>query len=251
MSADATPRGVAVVTGAAGALGGAIVERLLAKGWRVVGVDRAPMSMPEGGSAESFRAIVADLDALNGAEKAVADARTVFGVIDFLVNAVGQIHSEPVMRFQAGRLVPHRRDGWAQAIEANLTAPFLVAAAAAAVMARQPHRGAIVNITSVSARGNEGQAAYAAAKAGLEAATRVMARELGPLGIRVNAIAPGFIDTPSSHIALAQEQLDKLVQSTPLRRLGRAEEVADAVEFCWSNGFLTGAILAVDGGIVI
>jgi 3-oxoacyl-[acyl-carrier protein] reductase len=243
--------GTAVVTGAAGALGGAIVERLLERGWRVVGIDRATITPQDHWTTETFRAVVADLGAADGPTAAIAEAKAAFGTIDLLVNAVGQIHSEPVLRFQAGRLVPHPRESWAQAIEANLTAPFLVAAAAAAVMVRQPRRGVIVNITSVSARGNEGQAAYAAAKAGLEATTKVMARELGPLGVRINAIAPGFIDTPSSHVALPQERLDKLAQATPLRRLGQANDVADAVEFCWTNAFLTGAIIPVDGGIVI
>jgi 3-oxoacyl-[acyl-carrier protein] reductase len=238
--------GNAVVTGGNGSLGQAIVTRLVERGWRVVAIDRQP-----GDGKNAVQILSADLADPKEGGKAIADAAVALGSIDLLVNAVGAIHSEPVLRFTRGRLAPHGHQSWLRTIEANLTAPFLAAAAAAAIMARQPGRGVIVNITSISARGNEGQAAYAAAKAGLEAATRVMARELGPLGVRVNAIAPGFIDTPSTRAALDAERLETLVGATPLRRLGRTDEVADAVEFCWANGFLNGAVIALDGGLTI
>ncbi|MFI5020416.1 MAG: SDR family NAD(P)-dependent oxidoreductase [Alphaproteobacteria bacterium] len=239
---------VVLVTGAAGALGSLIVARFLGRGWSVAALDRAA---PDEAGHERCLPITADLARDGAIDAALSEALARFGEIDLLVNAVGEIHSEPVLRFERGRLVPHQRASWARIIEANLSVPFLTAAAVAAVMARQPRRGVIVNVSSVAARGNEGQAAYAAAKAGLEAATKVMARELGPLGVRVNAVAPGFIDTASTHAALARERLDRLVASTPLRRLGTGAEVVDAIEFCWENAFLAGAVIAVDGGIIV
>jgi len=241
---------VALVTGAAGGLGSVIASDLHSRGWRVVGVDKLPIVCPAT-DAERFTALTIDLAAEGAAGRMAQDADKAFGGIDLLVNAIGYIHSEPVLSFRAGRLIPHAEDKWREVIEANLTRPFLAAAAVAGLMARRRRQGVIVNVSSVSARGNEGQAAYAAAKAGLEAATKVMARELGPLGIRVNAVAPGFIDTPSSHAALSTERLDKLIQATPLRRLGTPDEVARAVEACWTNTFMTGAIIAVDGGILV
>jgi 3-oxoacyl-[acyl-carrier protein] reductase len=240
--------GNAVVTGGNGSLGRVIAARLVEHGWRLIAIDRRAA---EAESPSVTDTLLADLSDPKEGAKAIASAAAALGSIDLLINAVGAIHSEPILRFTRGRLSPHDHESWLRTIEANLTAPFLAASAAAAIMARQPRRGVIVNITSISARGNEGQAAYAAAKAGLEAATRVMARELGPLGIRVNAIAPGFIDTPSTRAALAAERLDTLVNATPLRRLGRSEEIANAVEFCWANGFLNGAVIALDGGLAI
>jgi 3-oxoacyl-[acyl-carrier protein] reductase len=250
VTATAPTTGVAVITGGAGSLGHVIVGHFLKRGWQVVAIDRQ-WTLAETKDNSRFRSLTADLADHHNVGKVIAEAGNAFGSIDLLVNAVGAIHSEPALHFERGRLSPHRYDGWIRTIEANLTVPFFSAAAAAALMIRQPRRGAIVNITSVSARGNEGQAAYAAAKAGLEAATRVMARELGPLGVRINSVAPGFIDTSSTHAALTREILDRIVASTPLRRLGTSEEVAEAVEFCWHNTFLNGAVIAIDGGIVL
>jgi 3-oxoacyl-[acyl-carrier protein] reductase len=109
----------------------------------------------------------------------------------------------------------------------------------------------IVNMSSISARGNAGQSAYAAAKAGVEALTRSWAKELGPLGLRFVAVAPGFIDTPSTRAALSVEILEELKQKTPLRRLGEVANVALAVIYALENDLLTGTVLDVDGGLTI
>ena len=118
-------------------------------------------------------------------------------------------------------------------------------------MAANRIKGVIVNLSSVSAAGNPGQTAYSAAKAGVEAMTAVWARELGPLGIRVVAIAPGFVDTHSTHAALSEEALKEWKRRTPLGRLGTAQEIASTVLFVLENDFISGCTIRVDGGLVI
>ena len=117
-------------------------------------------------------------------------------------------------------------------------------------MVRSRTRGLIVNISSVMAAGNPGQSAYSAAKAGVEALAVTWARELGGFGIRAVAIAPGFIDTPSTRQGLSPERLEDWVRKTPLRRLGTVEEVARAVVYAAENDFVTGTVLEVAGGLV-
>jgi 3-oxoacyl-[acyl-carrier protein] reductase len=142
---------------------------------------------------------------------------------------------------------PHGIDTWRQVIDANLTAPFVVASTVALRMARSGG-GAVINFSSIAARGNIGQAAYSAAKAGIEGLTRSMAAELGPLGIRVNAIAPGFIDVPSTRAAVTDDQLASIADRTPARRLGSVEDVLAAVDFLAHSPFVTGIVLDLNGG---
>ena len=112
-------------------------------------------------------------------------------------------------------------------------------------------KGVIVNISSISACGNEGQTAYSAAKAGVNAMTVTWSKELGPMGIRCNAISPGFIDTDSTHNALKEKIIAHIHSNTPLRRLGQVEEVSQAVASVIANDFINGVILNVDGGLKI
>jgi 3-oxoacyl-[acyl-carrier protein] reductase len=109
--------------------------------------------------------------------------------------------------------------------------------------------GCIVNFSSIASKGNAGQAAYSAAKAGIEGLTQTMAVELGPLGIRVNALALGFIDVATTRQAVADNRIQQYSKQTPLGRLGRLDDVINAVEFVASNTFVNGAIVQVDGGL--
>lgn len=168
--------------------------------------------------------------------------------IDFLVNAVGLIWNEPALALKGARLTAHGLDSFERVIRANLTATFVTSTRIAARMARSGG-GVIVNFSSIAAQGNAGQVAYSAAKAGVEGLTRALAQELGPLGIRVNAIAPGFIDVGSTRSALTPEVLDQHARRAPVRRLGTVDEVADAVESLYRNGFMNGVVLELDGGL--
>ena len=179
---------------------------------------------------------------------ALADTIPPDETIALLVNAVGQIWNEPILAFRDARLTTHSLNSWRNVIDANLTAPFVVATQVAARMARR-RGGSIVNFSSIASEGNAGQAAYGAAKAGIEGLTRTMAIELGPLGVRVNAVALGFVDVASTRAAVAGEQLTAYARKTPLGRLGRVEDVMGAIEFLATNTFANGTIVKLDGGL--
>ncbi|HXT16725.1 MAG TPA: SDR family oxidoreductase [Gemmatimonadaceae bacterium] len=233
-----------VVAGGAGSLGDAIVRRYGERRERVLVLDRTP-------AHTTFETVVArtvDLTSAPEVKEAIDAAIPRSDRITLLVNAAGMIWNEPMVSVRGGALQPHSIDHWRAVLDANLTTVFVVSSHVAARMVRT-RGGAIVNFSSLSARGNAGQTAYAAAKAGVEGLTRAMAAELGPAGIRVNAIAPGFVDVASTRAAVADERLSSLAKATPLRRLGRADEIADAVEALASNTFINGVVLDVDGGL--
>ena len=240
---DAAPaRRWAVVSGAAGSLGRTVAAHLAGSGWHVLGIDRVEVV-----SDATLVGRVAD--ALDGAavKQALDEVIPPREPIPLLVNAVGLIWNEPVLSLQGRAFQPHRLESWRDVIDANLTAPFVIASTVAARMVRAGG-GSIVNFSSVSAGGNGGQAAYSAAKAGIEGLTRAMANELGPLGVRVNAIAPGFIDVPSTRAALSAERLSSIADRTPVRRLGAVADVLAAVDYLAAQPFVNGTVLAVDGG---
>lgn len=240
--------GWVVVSGAGGALGRLIAKHYAADGQHVLALDRDRAPLAELGQMAGIVTHAADLadpEALQAALDAAIPRRA---PIRLLVNAVGLIWNEPVLRLQGARFAPHAIDSFEQVLRANLTASFVTATRVAARMARSGG-GAIVNFSSISAGGNTGQTAYSAAKAGVEGMTRAMARELGPLGIRVNAIAPGFIDVATTRGALADEVLTDYARRTPVGRLGKIEELIEGIESLADNGFLNGTVLQLDGGL--
>jgi len=163
---------------------------------------------------------------------------------------VGMIWNEPVVALKGARFVAHAPETFGKVIGANLTAAFVVATRVAARMARKGG-GVIVNFSSLSANGIAGQAAYSAAKAGVAGMTRAMAAELGPMSVRVNAVAAGFIDVVSTRAALSEAKIAEYLARTPAGRLGSLAEVIDAVEFLTANRFVNGAVLDLDGGLKV
>jgi 3-oxoacyl-[acyl-carrier protein] reductase len=245
-----TPTGLpwVVVTGAGGALGRFIATRYVGAGRTVLALDAdaaALGSLPKTDLLHQRSCDLADPEALDAVlgEAVPRGAR-----IDLLVNAVGLIWNEPALALKGARLAAHGLESFERVVRANLITTFVTSTRIAARMARSGG-GVIVNFSSVAAQGNAGQAAYSAAKSGVEGLTRALAQELGPLGIRVNAIAPGFIDVGSTRSALASEVLEQHAKRTPVRRLGTVDEVADAVESLYRNGFMNGVVLELDGGL--
>jgi 3-oxoacyl-[acyl-carrier protein] reductase len=234
-----------VVSGAGGALGRALVSHFAARGSRVLALDRTF------DAADPLSGVTArTVDLLIEAEVRQALANTIPAgePIALLINAAGLIWNEPVLALRGARFATHSLDSWRGVIDANLTAPFVTATQVAARMARRGG-GSIVNFSSIASEGNAGQAAYGAAKAGIEGLTRAMAVELGPLGVRVNALALGFIDVATTRNAVADERLQTYVQKTSLGRLGHVEDVINAIEFLAANKFANGTIVKLDGGL--
>lgn len=169
--------------------------------------------------------------------------------IDVLVNCAGEIYSEPILNMMSKSV--HSICSWERVISNNLTSTFLVSTFVAQKMISTRTKGIIINFSSISARGNMGQAAYSAAKAGVEALTKVQAKELGMFKIRANAVAPGFIGTPSTNNALSDSMVDYWKKQTPLRKLGTVEDINKTIMFIIENDYLSGTVIDVNGGLSI
>ena len=191
---------VALVTGGCGGLGRAIVEMLAERGARVVVADYNPEALAQ--LPEGFGRVLLDVTDPEQARRVVADVAEEYGAIHLLVNCAGRIVSAPFVNIMSPDRMMLSYDSFREDVKINLDSVFIVTSAVTEQMVRRRTRGCIVNISSISARGNEGQTSYAAAKAGVNAMTVTWSKELGRLGIRCNAVAPGFIGTPSTYAAL-------------------------------------------------
>ncbi|MXO97040.1 SDR family oxidoreductase [Erythrobacter aquimaris] len=233
----------ALVTGASRGLGFAISKRLAQRGAQVWlnGRDAATLEAARSRIDGDCRIVpfdICDDDATAAAIEEMAGA----GGIDILVNNVGQRDRRDLKEVA--------RQDMARMLDVNLVAPFDLARRAAAHMARNG-RGRIVNITSIAARIARGDVLYTASKGGLDALTRALAAELGPAGITVNSVAPGYFATEANSEMVADKDIAAhLSRRTSLGRWGQPEEIAGAVAFLASDeaGYITGQTLAVDGG---
>lgn len=233
-----------VVSGAGGALGSALVSHFAAAGRPVLALDREFGTTPPPGVTARAVDVLIEADVRH----ALTDTIPAGASIALLINAVGLIWNEPILTLRGAKFATHSLESWHNVTNANLTAPFVVATQVASRMVRRGG-GSIINFSSIASEGNAGQAAYGAAKAGIEGLTRTMAIELGPLGVRVNALALGFIDVATTRSAVAADRLQTYVQKTSLGRLGRIEDVIHAIEFLASNTFVNGTIVKLDGGL--
>lgn len=241
---------VAIVTGGASGLGKAIVEMLLQNGSKVAILDINSVLLDSLEENENLLKISCDITQENKIAKAIDQIKTKFSKIDILVNNAGILYSEPLINILS-KEKRHSVVMWKKVIDINLTAPFVLGSYVAEQMIMSRTKGVIINISSISAKGNTGQSAYSAAKAGLESMTVVWAKELGSFGIRCIAVAPGFMDTESTHSAVTQEILNHVQQETPVKRLGKAEDIAKAVKFAIESDYMNGKTLQIDGGLVL
>ena len=240
---------VALVTGGAQGLGLAIARRLADEGATVVVADRngdALAVLPQ-----RLEGVIMDVIDPEQVKTVVAGIVERHGRIDILVNNAGVIFSEPFVNIMNPTGIMHDYGRFRASLTVNLDSVFIVTSAVVEHMVKHRTKGAIVNISSISACGNEGQSAYSAAKAGVNAMTVTWSKELGRWGIRSNAVAPGFIGTDSTFHALNEAVLKHIQGNTPLRRLGQADEVAQAVIALVENDFINGTVLDVNGGLRI
>ena len=241
---------IALVTGGSRGIGAAICDELAAAG-AVVAVNYARNADAAAAVCERIaaaggtgHAVQGDIGSAAGAAALVEHVESEIGPISALVNNAGITRDDLIMRLS--------EESWREVIDTNLGGAFFTCRAVARPMMKR-RAGVIVNMSSiVGVRGNAGQTNYAASKAGLLGLTKSLAKELGSRGIRVNAIAPGYIATELTD-ALPEAARDAILGATPLGRLGEPEDVARAVRFLVSDAaaFVTGDVLAVDGGLGI
>jgi 3-oxoacyl-[acyl-carrier protein] reductase len=240
---------VAVVTGGARGIGAATARRLVDGGAAVALLDVDQEAVEATAASLNGRAIGVRCDVTDADDVQAAVTRVVaeLGGLHVLVNNAGVTRDNLLFKLS--------ESDWDTVIAVHLKGAFLMTRAAQAVMVEGRY-GRIVNLSSVSALGNRGQANYSAAKMGLQGFTRTLAIELGQFGITANAVAPGFIvsdmtDGMAARMGITPEQLHEgVAQGTPVRRVGQVDDIARAITFLAADesSFITGQTLYVDGG---
>jgi len=243
---------VALITGASRGIGLGTAERFAAEGAQVALMDIDGPEVTAAAAALASKgfaaiAIQGDVRSAGDAERAVEETVVRFGRLDILVNNAGIIRDNLFFKMTA--------EDWDAVLKVHLYGAFHLSKAAQKHMVDQKY-GRIVNLSSTSALGNRGQANYAAVKAGLQGFTKTLAIELGPFGVTVNAVAPGFVVTEMTKATAERigvpfaQFMEARAKETPVRRVGLPEDIAAAILFFASEeaGFVTGQVLYVAGG---
>ncbi|MWJ26731.1 SDR family NAD(P)-dependent oxidoreductase [Halomonas sp. ZH2S] len=245
---------VIAITGGAQGLGLAMARRLGKQKARLALLDISAETLDnavsqlreEGIEAESF---VIDVSNEDSVIQGFADIARQMGPIHGLVNNAGITKDALLVKAKEGEVDKRMSlKDWQQVIHINLTGVFLCGREAATQMIEAGHEGVIVNISSISQVGNMGQSNYAAAKAGISSLTVTWANELARYGIRVGGVAPGFMKTEMTE-SMRSDMLERITSSVPLKRLGEPDNIAQSVEFIFTNDYYTGRILECDGGL--
>jgi len=233
----------AIVTGGTRGIGEAIVKKLVREGCRVAFTFNKNRALAAGITKETRGKAVGykvDIRNYSKMKKLVSDVKSKFGRLDILVNNAGITRDKSLMMMD--------ESDWHDVIDTNLSGAFNASKACIITFMKQRH-GNIINISSLSGVvGIPGQTNYAASKAGLAGFTRALAKEVGPYNVRVNAIAPGFVETDMADTIKDKE---KILSGIPLRRFGTADDVADAAIFLagGKSGYITGQTIIIDGGL--
>jgi len=237
---------VAIVTGGTRGIGAAIVQKLVKEGCRVIFTYKKNKSLAEKiklktkGKAVGYKVDVCDMKEV---KNFVGEVKSKFKGLDILINNAGIARDKSL-------LLMEERD-WDDIINTNLKGAFNLTRSCIFTFMKQKS-GNIINIASLSGIvGIEGQTNYCASKAGMIGFSKALIKEVGPFNVRVNTVAPGYIETDITDKHIKKDLKKRLIESTPLRRFGLAEEVADAVVFLASDrsAFIAGQTLIIDGGL--
>lgn len=234
------------VTGSTRGIGLAIAHRFASLGANIVLNGRSEISKDLIYSFNDYGvkviAISGDVSQFDDAKRMVDEAIAELGSVDILVNNAGITNDKLMLKMTEA--------DFESVLKVNLTGAFNMTQSVLKPMTRA-RQGAIINLSSVvGLRGNVGQANYAASKAGLIGFTKSVAREVASRGIRVNAIAPGFIESDMTD-AIPEKMQEAILAGIPMKRIGKAEEVATVASFLAEQEYLTGQVIAIDGGMAM
>ena len=234
------------VTGSSRGIGLAIAHKFASKGANIVLNSRGELPA---GLVDEFASygvkvvgVTGDVSQAAEAKRMVAEAIEALGSVDILVNNAGITNDKLMLKLT--------EEDFEQVLKVNLTGAFNMTQSVLKPMTRA-RQGAIINLSSVvGLTGNVGQANYAASKAGLIGFTKSVAREVAARGVRVNAIAPGFIESDMTD-AIPEKMQEAILAGIPMKRIGKAEEVASVASFLAQQNYLTGQVIAIDGGMTM
>jgi|SRR6185369_11946779 len=243
---------VIAITGAARGLGFAFAKGMAEAGARLAlvdmnaeGLEKAANLLREQGA--EVRCYAVNVTSEENVIALFDDIQRDFGAIDALINNAGITRDSLLVKRKGDDIVTMTKSDWQQVIDVNLTGVFLCGREAAARMVLSNCQGVIVNISSICRNGNIGQSNYSAAKAGVAALTSTWGKELCRYGIRVGAIAPGYVNTEMVG-QIRPDVLDKIKAQIPLGRLAEPEEVAHTARYIIENDYFTSRTISLDGG---
>lgn len=244
-----------IVTGGAGGIGSALVKELLLRGNTVCVIDNnkeAINKLEEQLSRkekERLKINSVDASSFEEVESAVDDFYDEVGEIHVLVNNAAILDDGLLINVSRKGIEKYPLENWNRTIGTNLSGYFYFSREVAEKMIAKRTKGVIVNVSSISSGGNLGQTSYAAAKSAVNALTVTWAQELALYGIRVAGLSPGMTDTDMPRKAMKDSMLDDWISKTPLRRMGKPEELAKGIIFILENDFVNGRTLEIDGGL--
>jgi len=240
-----------IITGGAKGIGKCLAEKLIKRGACIGILDIDDSALNETSTqipgVYIKRCDITDPDQVNGA---ISEFIVQHGQIDILINVAGLVKDSPLISI-SGEIKKHDLALWNKIIAVNLTAVFIVSSHVAEQMIKTRTKGLIINVSSVSAKGNAGQSAYSAAKSGVIALTKTWAKELNAFGIRVAGISPGFTKTETVLSIMNEKLINEWNKKIPLRRMAQPSEIADGIIFIINNDYFNGKILELDGGLVL
>ena len=240
-----------IITGAASGFGLFLADYLIDKTDKLFLIDINENGLKHFNGSANVRIFQCDLTDYEQTTSVITELYEKDPDTNVLINNAGIIHSELLINFFNRQDRRHSKENWDKMLNVNLTTVFNCSVNVIDNMIRNKVKGLIINISSISANGNSGQSVYSAAKAGVNALTVAWSRELSMFGIRTAGIAPGFFDTPSTHSALKENIVKKIISEIPSNRLGQLNELAKAVDFIIENEYFNGKILEIDGGLTL